>query len=1260
MSRFVGCAWAGLILATGMVYGAELSIDEEVVVKFGSDTSLIVHDALHTQPAVIFTSVHDDTVAGQTQNEPSTPAMSNWQGVRVMPTAQPDQVQINGLSIRYADVGLSGLQQNYIWNDLSLMHNRIGVHIGAGSSARLNRFRLLNNQIGMEVDQSTPFLQQSMIVGNTQWGVQNQTPTLSVNAHNNWWGHASGPLDPTGNPSGQGDRVSAGVEYTTARTQLPLIDCRIAPADGRYQTQTREIQLALHCINAVEFRIAEAERFAELPWRSMQNVVPYTLLDTPEPRTLWVEYRSAAGETMRASTRDPVERIAPADVTPPAIQTLQWNGVALVDDALITQVGWLSAQIVEESPGVEVRVTLNGQELDSGQYTEGVFRLFLDFDEVADGTHTLAIQATDRAGLVTTVTRRVQVRIPVPDAPVITQPRASEVIYDAFVAVVGTATPGAQIQLHIDGVAEASWHEVNFTGYFSASASVSREGVHRVRAVARNRRGTSALSAEVDWEYRIPAPELTIVSPAEFSAVRGDTLLAAQVVQPGAVRHLEFFINDVLLGTDATAPYEWMWSTTGLLPGEYTLRVQATASNGVQRSQTQRIVLEPPTPAEPPFEAPYVLASVQVEPRVSYGDRPIVIRGQMVDRITRSPQAFAPIHVVLRSQSASRVIEQQTNAEGRFNWTYTPQPEDQGVYDIDVVHPRQTTYGSAAQMLIQRLSFDTEEIQLQAARGVSLSFPVQVRAGGGEGETGVRMVLRAEDQPSGRVPAGISLSLPASEFMAAQSLREHTLILDSNTAAPESGILILALLAEDSQNQIRDTLRIEFDLYTASPAWEGSRQAIQAGVRQNQIQYESMHIQNQGFVPATQVRVQLQAMEGGAAVPAWASISSASNLGTLEVGQRAPIELRLAPDARVSDGVYHWQIVIESSNTATLLVPVSVSITAAEDGSVRFKIVDIYTNTLGADGVRIPGVAGARVSVQNEAVSSIQAQGVSNTQGEVTLGPLPVGRYTYRVSSQQRNDVAGRFIVQPGVTVDERVFLDFNAVSIQWSVVETTIRDRYDIILRATYQAQVPAPVILVEPMMINIPHMQLGETQGGEVQITNYGLVRADHVRFTPTASDPYYRIEFLDPIPEQLQARQRVRLRYRITALSALPEAEAKSNTCQSYANQAQLQYDFECAAGDSRSSAASLAFNRTYGNNCTAGAGGGTPQQYGGRCWGTGPGCGDVGGYPPGGDPEPPSEGCIGTCGPHAQCCDQQGASPGGGGGSPPPDYFFNESP
>jgi hypothetical protein len=58
-----------------------------------------------------------------------------------------------------------------------------------------------------------PKINYNDIAGNGWYGVNNATPSIIINAENNWWGDSTGPYHPDSNPGGSGDPVSDYVDF---------------------------------------------------------------------------------------------------------------------------------------------------------------------------------------------------------------------------------------------------------------------------------------------------------------------------------------------------------------------------------------------------------------------------------------------------------------------------------------------------------------------------------------------------------------------------------------------------------------------------------------------------------------------------------------------------------------------------------------------------------------------------------------------------------------------------------------------------------------------------------------------------------------------------------------------------------------------------------------------------------------------------------------------------------------------------------------
>jgi hypothetical protein len=258
---------------------------------------------------------------------------------------------------------------------------------------------------------------------------------------------------------------------------------------------------------------------------------------------------------------------------------------------------------------------------------------------------------------------------------------------------------------------------------------------------------------------------------------------------------------------------------------------------------------------------------------------------------------------------------------------------------------------------------------------------------------------------------------------------------------------------------------------------------------------------------------------------------------------------------------------------------------------------------VGKDGKLIAGLAGATITVQNEDVATVSQELATDSLGEALFQNLPAGRYKFRAKASNHQEVGGRLTVKPGITFNQSVFLDYNLVTVEWTVREITIQDRYEITLNATFETDVPAAVVVMQPASINLPKMAVGDVYYGELNLTNYGLVRADNVQQKLPVSDGMFRYEFLVDIPSTLEAKQRITIPYRVVALQSLEGAASTANAsgggCYSYSNTTNVTCSFRCANGATSTCGASTSWFSVSNSSC--GGGGGGVSVGGGGGWG-----------------------------------------------------------
>jgi hypothetical protein len=531
---------------------------------------------------------------------------------------------------------------------------------------------------------------------------------------------------------------------------------------------------------------------------------------------------------------------------------------------------------------------------------------------------------------------------------------------------------------------------------------------------------------------------------------------------------------------------------------------------------------------------PYYGEVSSADPAVSYGrtDENVTILGRAIDRASGDAVPNAPLRIAINQEGFERLVDVTTDLSGAFRYVYKPSLTDAGVYKVGAIHPDVSDRPAQAQFTINRVAITPKTYKLSVPRNYSYRIDYRASTATGSTADNVRVVYAAQYQPSGTLLPGINVELPAPfDIAPRQSLAMPVKVSGDNAAAP-SGKLVLAVLRDGMGTEPFELLTIDYTLIEAKPALYYAPDFVQAGLARGQSTVESVQIENKGFVAMSDVTATLVDPDGNPA-PAWLSFTSNPQLGSIGIGEKRSIDLNVSPTEAVAEGIHKFLVRVAGSNLPAEDIEVWVSVTQSGQGNVLFKAADIYTKTYDADHHLIPGLAGARVYLQNEAVISQTFELLTDSEGDAFFENLPAGSYKFKASAKNHQEATGRFVIKPGLTVNQPVFLEYTLISVEWSVREITIEDRYEITLNATFETDVPSPVVLLQPTSINLPAMAPGEVFQGELTLTNYGLLRADHVVLNMPSGDDYFKFEFLATPPPSLEAKQRVRLPYRVIAL-------------------------------------------------------------------------------------------------------------------------------
>ena len=732
------------------------------------------------------------------------------------------------------------------------------------------------------------------------------------------------------------------------------------------------------------------------------------------------------------------------------------------------------------------------------------------------------------------------------------------------------------------------------------------------------------------------APEGHFILP-QSDEVTGEQVaieIAIAATEGQDIASVDFFVGEQWLSRQLTAPWRTSWSTTTYEQGRYPLKVVITNRNNRATTLTKTVFLkkEPLRPV-----ADYFAEITEVYPPVSWrSDQPIMLRGKAWVHGGKQAAKHQPLMLHLRRDDQTRTVPLTSDAEGYFSYQFMPTFGDNGSWHYTV-----TTPGAEAHFAAEK-SFRVEQLLFsptQRAINVSSTAPLVITSEVTTHApvTGIYWALRAEDQPTKRLPTGVSLHNSTHLTLAAGKQADLTAVLTILPSAGDHGQVTLTALSPLSGSDSRGRYSVNWQRVPDRPQLVLTPAHLTLGLARGDIQTRSIEVKNIGTRPAERLQLTLIDDQGNPA-PEWIFISSPTSLGSLAQGEAVLFELTSRPPLTVAEGDYRFRVLVNDDRQLNLSLPVQLAISQQGQSRLAFHLSDIYTATMDETGKPIAGVAGATIVLQNEAVLSQLWTLTSNEQGEAMIEGISPGTYLWRVSAEHHDDRQGRIVIGPGVN-EQSVFLDYQTVTIHFEVIPTTIKDRYELELTTTFQTYVPAPVLVISPAAINLAGLSPGTARRGSLTITNQGLVLAENIGITLPPSDSRFTYHFTQSMPKSLLPGEQVTLNYQVIAKPApnedhtpkLRSGKRGSEACSSYQAPLNVGWHSICASGQGVTQQSQALFYELTGTHCSL-----SNVEFSGRGEG-----GDYLGWLP-----LPSNILTTGCSPHCDsaCCQPQGAVAG----------------
>ena len=559
------------------------------------------------------------------------------------------------------------------------------------------------------------------------------------------------------------------------------------------------------------------------------------------------------------------------------------------------------------------------------------------------------------------------------------------------------------------------------------------------------------------------------------------------------------------------------------------------------------------------IDTPYYAEVTNVNPGVALGGQDITIQGRAISRETAQPLPNAPVKLVISSKGFDRVLDVMTDANGDFSYVFSTLPTESGSYSVWALHPELNNRYAQAQFVVSKVFYSPSVVNVTLPTGHTQDIKIAVTAGDGTTVQNLRLVDVTEALPS---VVKLQTGAPVASLSGGKS---SSLVFTLSGSSVTSGVAMLRLASDESGAEGWGSIAVHYAFAQSKPAMYSTPGYLQTGVGLNQSRVENITLENRGLEALRNVQLVLLT-ETDQPVPSWVTLAVPSMQDDIEPGAKRSVGLQFAPPAGTQEKVHKFKLLVLSGNAEPFSVNLFVSVTQSGRGAVQFTVTDMYTFTLDKSGALIQGVQGAKIGLQHETVESISTNLVTDKNGDVIVNDLPAGWYRYKITGNKHYPYYGRLEIKPGITVAEYIGLQNQLVSVEWSVKPIVIEDRYDIVLKATFETDVPAAVVSIDPPNLNLPKMKSGDVMNGQFRLQNKGLIRADTVELKAPPSNANFKYELLAPVPTTLDAGEFVIVPYRVTCLkSPYQEEETGSGGgCTTISGCFTLKYTFFCSNG------------------------------------------------------------------------------------------------
>ena len=431
--------------------------------------------------------------------------------------------------------------------------------------------------------------------------------------------------------------------------------------------------------------------------------------------------------------------------------------------------------------------------------------------------------------------------------------------------------------------------------------------------------------------------------------------------------------------------------------------------------------------------------------------------------------ANASATVFISTAGVTRSLPVTTGPSGSTMVNFTPLPSEAGTYQVAAVLPGQAVPAAQSTFSLVGMNVGAGIVSASLTPGVSITNTIVLSNLTSVALTGVSASILGS-------PADVQVQASTPATLAGNGTNLLSVVMLAPANAGAQDVFEVQLTTAQGTTNL---LPVVATIVPTTPNLVATPSSLHAAMLQGGQTLVSFTVANMGGSASGPVEVLLPQAP-------WLSLVTAQPMPSLAPGQSNLVTVALTPAANLPLGPYSSGLVLAGSNTETS-VPFTFNCVSTISGALQVTAQD-ELSYFGADS---PNVSNATVVVTDFFTGTNVASAVTGASGGVLFSNLTAAYYNVAVSEPNHGSFDTTVQVLGSQTNVLVAFLPMDLVDYTWLVTPTIFPDHYEFTLNATFETEVPFPVVTITPGALDLCGLQ-GDTNQIYLTLTNSGIISA------------------------------------------------------------------------------------------------------------------------------------------------------------------------